>query len=168
MLINTTSLHTPIGKIKLAKSDQGLCYLALPGLADRLPSFLNKNFPGAEIKANRDVFSDEINQLEQYFAGQRRQFELELDLRVSPFYKSALELVAKVPYGEVTNYGAIARRLGRPGSVRAVGGANAHNPIPIIIPCHRVLNSKGELNGYAGGLPMKKQLLELEIASYNK
>lgn len=168
MIINTTVYKSPIGELTLAKSSIGLCYLALHGLQTGLKPFLHKYYPDHVINDDAASFRDEIRQLDEYFAGQRRQFDLQLDLQAPPFYRQVLKEVGKIPYGQTRGYGDLAQQLGKPGSSRAVGGANAQNPLPIIIPCHRVLNSRGELNGYAGGLAMKASLLKLENNSFKK
>jgi methylated-DNA-[protein]-cysteine S-methyltransferase len=101
-------------------------------------------------------------QLEQYFAGERTDFELDLELAGTPFERRVWEEVRAIPYGRTATYAEIARRVGRPGASRAVGRANARNPVAVIVPCHRVVGSNGSLTGYAGGLEMKRALLDLE------
>ena len=101
-------------------------------------------------------------QLEQYFTGRRRRFELRLAPSGSPFELTVWRALQDIPYGETTTYGEIAARLGRPHAARAVGLANARNPISVIVPCHRVIGANGSLTGYGGGLERKRLLLELE------
>ncbi len=101
-------------------------------------------------------------QLEEYFAGDRREFELELAPTGTPFQLSVWRELRAIPYGETASYGEIAAAVGQPGAARAVGGANNHNPIAIVVPCHRVIGASGSLTGYGGGLPRKQQLLALE------
>jgi methylated-DNA-[protein]-cysteine S-methyltransferase len=104
-------------------------------------------------------------ELDEYFSRRRRVFDLSLDLRaLPPFTVSVLEELVRVPYGETTTYGALARRVGRPKAARAVGTVMNRNRIPIVLPCHRVVGSNGDLTGYAGGLDRKQTLLELEGA----
>jgi methylated-DNA-[protein]-cysteine S-methyltransferase len=110
----------------------------------------------------REPFSNAIEQLDQYFAGERTEFELELDLRGTQFQKDVWNALLTIPYGETRSYGEIARQIGRPDRARAVGAANGSNPVSIIVPCHRVIGSDGSLTGYGGGLPRKRFLLELE------
>lgn len=107
-------------------------------------------------------------QLEEYFAGTRRSFEIELELRGTDFRKRCWRELLKIPYGETRSYAAIARAVGNPKGFRAVGQANHYNPIAIIVPCHRVLDSGGYLGGYGGGLPVKAFLLRLEGASFRQ
>jgi len=101
-------------------------------------------------------------QLREYFTGERREFDLPLKLSGTEFQVSVLEALQNIPYGETTSYGEIAKRIGRPKAVRAVGAANGRNPIPIIVPCHRVIGSTGDLTGFGGGLDTKEALLRLE------
>ena len=98
----------------------------------------------------------------EYFAGERREFDLSLRLSGTEFQMSVLRALQQIPYGETTSYAEIAERIGRPKAVRAVGAANGRNPIPIIVPCHRVIGSHGELTGFGGGLDTKEALLRLE------
>jgi len=105
-----------------------------------------------------------IVQLEEYLAGNRRTFDLMIDPRGTDFQRKVWAVVGQIPYGTTSTYGAVASRLGDPKTVRAVGGANGANPIPIVIPCHRVVGADGSLVGYGGGLPLKTALLELEGA----
>lgn len=107
-------------------------------------------------------------QLREYFAGKRTQFELPLAPKGTDFQKQAWKLLQEIPYGHTITYGEQARRAGRPSAHRAIGAANGRNPICIIVPCHRVISSSGELTGYAFGIPTKKKLLELEAGSQKK
>lgn len=103
-------------------------------------------------------------QLEEYFAGSRTEFDLPLDPVGTPFQRRVWDLLRTIPYGATTSYGELARRLGDPRATRAVGAANGRNPIPIIVPCHRVVGSHGELTGFGGGIDRKRWLLEHEGA----
>jgi methylated-DNA-[protein]-cysteine S-methyltransferase len=104
-------------------------------------------------------------QLEQYFAGERTEFDLDVELEGTPFERRVWDEVRAIPYGETATYAEIAERIGRPGACRAVGRANGRNPVALIVPCHRVIGSDGSLTGYAGGLEMKRALLDLERAA---
>ena len=105
-----------------------------------------------------------VRQLRAYFAGQLRRFDLPLDMRGTPFQLLVWRELERIPYGETRSYSQIAAAIGAPRAVRAVGAANGANPIPIVVPCHRVIGAGGKLVGYGGGLPLKKRLLELEGA----
>ena len=107
-------------------------------------------------------------QLEEYFAGKRREFTLPLDLRGTEFQLSCWNVLLEIPYGKTCTYADIARRIRKPNAFRAVGMANHDNPIPIIVPCHRVIGADGSLTGYGGGLPLKEKLLELEGAAWRE
>ena len=118
-------------------------------------------FDGDEQPAGADA-SAAAGQLAEYFAGERRAFELPLALEGTDFQRSVWEQLRAIPYGETITYGELARRVGRPGSVRAVAAAVGRTPVPIVVPCHRVIGADGSLTGYGGGLERKAALLELE------
>ena len=111
---------------------------------------------------NEQPFGEVRKQLNEYFSGARKEFDLPLSLDGTEFQVSVLEALQTIPYGETTSYGAIAKQIGRPKAVRAVGAANGRNPIPIVVPCHRVIGSGGDLTGFGGGLDTKEALLRLE------
>jgi methylated-DNA-[protein]-cysteine S-methyltransferase len=120
---------------------------------------------GAELEWRLgDKSSDSVRQLEGYLQGNRRTFELRLDPHGTPFEKEVWERVAQIEWGETRSYGQLADELGRPGAARAVGRANGANPIPLVVPCHRVIGQRGELTGFAGGVETKAWLLERESA----
>jgi methylated-DNA-[protein]-cysteine S-methyltransferase len=108
------------------------------------------------------AFADAVGQLDAYFAGELLEFDLDLDLVGTDFQRRVWAALLTIPYGETRSYGQIAQQIGAPGAFRAVGLANGHNPIGIIVPCHRVIGANGSLTGYGGGLDRKKSLLELE------
>ena len=113
-----------------------------------------------------DASNDEIlEQVRAYLRGDRRTFDLPLDLRGTPFQESVWRAVATIPYGDTTTYGALAAGIGRPQAARAVGQAVGANPVPIVIPCHRVVGTSGSLTGFGGGLPLKERFLALEQGS---
>ena len=114
---------------------------------------------------NEKPFAVARQQLIEYFAGERKDFDLPLRLNGTEFQLSVLQALQKIPYGETTSYSDIAERIGRPKAMRAVGAANGRNPIPIIVPCHRVIGSDGTLTGYGGGLHRKQWLLQHERAT---
>jgi len=121
------------------------------------------NDEGAGLRARRSREHDAVvAQLSEYFAGTRKTFDLELAPRGTPFQLDVWKALCEVPYGETITYAELARRVGRPAAVRAVGAANGANPIPIIVPCHRVIGSNGTLTGYGGGIERKQFLLALE------
>lgn len=111
---------------------------------------------------DESAFPDAVAQLDAYFAGELIDFDLDLDLVGTDFQRRVWEALLTIPYGETRSYGAIALQIGSPGASRAVGLANGHNPISIVVPCHRVIGANGSLTGYGGGLPKKRQLLDME------
>ena len=152
--------ETPIGELLLAATDRGLCRIAFEP-EGQLES-LARTFGARVLRVPRRLDSPR-RQLDEYFEGRRTSFELETDLTPLPeFQRIVLTELARVPYGQVTTYGTLAGRVGRPRAARAVGGALNRNPVPIVLPCHRVVGANGSLTGYAGGLHVKRTLLELE------
>jgi methylated-DNA-[protein]-cysteine S-methyltransferase len=113
-------------------------------------------------RLDNSAFVEVIRQLQSYFAGERKNFDLSLSLEGTDFQKTVWTALRKIPYGETISYKELAEMIDKPKAVRAVGAANGANPIPIIIPCHRVIGNDGSLTGFGGGLPLKKRLLELE------
>ncbi len=159
--IEYSTLDTPFGEMGIACSSMGLCRILFPEDSP-FESVLQKNFPD-EIIIRNDLSCTHIKtQLNEYFSGDRTEFNLDLDLRISSFYNKALRVVNSIPYGSTVSYKKIAERAGNPKAVRAAGSANANNPIPIVIPCHRVINTNGGLGGYGGNLQRKAYLLEME------
>jgi methylated-DNA-[protein]-cysteine S-methyltransferase len=163
--VTTSTRHiiidSPIGPLTLVRDDDGLTGLYFAGHwtnPDRA-SF------GPQVQPSDDHgFDDAIAQLTEYFAGERREFDLLLNPRGSERARQVWQLLAEIPYGQTTTYGALARKVGGGISARAVGGFVGHNPLSIVIGCHRVVGSTGKLTGYAGGLARKQYLLELEKA----
>jgi methylated-DNA-[protein]-cysteine S-methyltransferase len=148
-----TTIESPLGELLLIGKEQALQAVHLPGRHARRRGWTEATEP----------FAAATEQLEQYFAGERSEFALALEPRGgSPFERSVWERIAAIPYGQTDSYGAIARAIGHPEQARAVGAATGRNPLAIVIPCHRVVGSDGSLTGYAGGIPMKQALLELE------
>ena len=146
---------TPIGELLLAGEAEALSMIGFPQGAMRRD-------PEADWIYSEEPFGAVREQLAEYFSGERKDFDLPLALRGTEFQVSVLEALQGIPYGETTSYGAIAKQIGRPKAVRAVGAANGRNPIPIIVPCHRVIGSSGDLTGFGGGLDTKAALLRLE------
>ena len=156
-------VETPIGELLLAASDRGLAAISFETDEDRVERLARIAGPRV-LRSPRSV-DGARRELEEYFDGRRRTFDVALDLRaLPPFTVSVLDELARVPYGETTTYGQLAQRVGHPGAARAVGTVMNRNRIPIVLPCHRVVGATGELTGYAGGLDVKRSLLELEGA----
>ena len=151
-----TYVDTPVGILMLAGcDDHGLRYISFQcGKGARGPE------PHWEQSAK--PFRDAIRQLRAYFMGRRTTFDLTLHPEGTPFQRDVWKALLTIPYGETRSYGEIARQVGRPTAVRAVGLANGRNPLPIVVPCHRVIGSSGALVGFGGGLPVKQALLDRE------
>lgn len=164
-MIRYTLFDSSIGRIFIAKSNSGVCRIGLPGQSEEsLLMWLRQHFSEENPARSRNALSSVVRELRDYLSGKRREFSFDLDLRTSPFRKRVLEEVQAIPYGQTVSYKQIAERMGEPGAVRAVGGANANNPLPIVIPCHRVIAHDGTLGGYGAGLNLKAYLLQLEGA----
>ncbi len=151
---------TPIGELLLAGEADALSMIGFP-------QGVMRRDPEPDWIFNEEPFEIARVQLAEYFSGKRKVFDLPLQLDGSEFQLSVLEALQGIPYGETTSYGAIAKQIGRPKAVRAVGAANGRNPIPIIVPCHRVIGSSGDLTGFGGGLDTKAELLRLEAENSN-
>ncbi|HKI22058.1 MAG TPA: methylated-DNA--[protein]-cysteine S-methyltransferase [Gaiellaceae bacterium] len=156
---------TQIGPLLLAVTERGLCRISFDPEPDRETETLARTFGVRVLRAPREL--DPVRrELDEYFEGRRRDFDLPLDLRGREgFSRDILERLAKVPYGEVTTYKSLAVEAGNPRAARAVGTIMNRNPIPIVLPCHRVVGSNGSLVGYGGGLERKRQLLDLEAGT---
>ena len=158
--------ETPVGEVWVAASDDGLVAVSLWDGGPRFAAEVAQLTVDADVAPTPGPLVDAaLDPLAAYLRGAWRDFDLPLDwTAMKPFQRQVLERVCAVPYGQTTSYGAIAEALGRPGAARAVGRANATNPLPIIVPCHRVLGANGALHGYGarGGLETKAWLLRLE------
>jgi O-6-methylguanine DNA methyltransferase len=168
--LHSTAFNSPIGPLFLAASDRGLVALEfdarLPGQQTIRPNPRDLRTENNTVKfvESADALRPYVQELKEYFAGQRREFSFPLDLRGTDFQIACWRALLKIPYGETRTYADIARSVGSPQGFRAVGMANNRNPIAIVVPCHRVIASDGTLCGYGGGLDLKRKLLELEGA----
>ena len=147
--MNATVYESPVGPLRLEARDGALVALHLNAR------------PGPE-DLDDPVLAEATTQLREYFAGTRTSFELPLQMHGNAFEQRVWAALRTIPYGETASYGEIAQQIGAPGAARAVGVANARNPIAIVVPCHRVIGANGKLVGFGGGLPMKRALLDLE------
>ena len=151
-------ISTPVGRLRLAGDESGLRGISFQ---NRFP----RAAPAESPLSTEAPFREAIAQLEAYFAGALRRFDLPLAPEGTPFQREVWSALTAIPYGETVSYGELARRLGRPAASRAVGAANGQNPIPIVIPCHRVIGADGSLTGFGGGLAIKRRLLDLEAGT---
>jgi len=148
-------MKSPAGNLLVAGNSKGLHLIRFPKGGD--PAM-----PEPDWVENKKPLKKVLRQLEAYFAGKLKAFSLDICLNVTPFQKKVLTALCRVPYGETISYGQLAKNIGNPKASRAVGQANARNPIPIVIPCHRVIGSSGKLTGFGGGVAVKQTLLDLE------
>jgi methylated-DNA-[protein]-cysteine S-methyltransferase len=154
--VHFDEIDSPIGRLRLFATDDALVGIWFENGRDA-----KREGPKLPRRSS-ELLTRTRQQLEEYFAGQRREFDLPLDPQGTDFQRRVWQRLLDIPYGETTTYGTLARELGDPGASRAVGLANGSNPLPIVIPCHRVIGADGSLTGFGGGLPTKQALLELE------
>jgi methylated-DNA-[protein]-cysteine S-methyltransferase len=168
--LRSTMMDSPVGPLFLAASPNGLVALEFDA---RLPGQQSIRLNPRDLRAEKKGFAFEessrelqpyVSELDEYFAGRRREFSFPLDLRGTDFQRACWHALLAIPYGETRTYAYIARAVGKPNAFRAVGMANNRNPVAIVVPCHRVIASDGTLCGYGGGLDVKRKLLELEGA----
>jgi O-6-methylguanine DNA methyltransferase len=162
-ILHSARFETPIGEMLAASSGRGLVYLELPHASGRgFGGFLRRAGPDVRATAGFAPNRAAIEQVCEFLEGKRKCFELNLDLRGTPFQLVVWDELRRIPWGETRSYADVATAIDRPTAVRAVGAANGANPLPLIVPCHRVVTSDGQLGGYGGGLPLKARLLAAE------
>jgi methylated-DNA-[protein]-cysteine S-methyltransferase len=150
-------VESPVGPLRLVGSDAGLA-----GVLWEKQDPAKSGFELDRENTDHLVLQQAANELREYFAGERHEFSIPLDFHGTEFQNKVWRALQSIPFGETRSYGELAAQIGAPKASRAVGAANGRNPIPIILPCHRVIGSSGSLTGFGGGLPMKKQLLAHE------
>lgn len=149
--------------IYLAATDKGLCYVGSQNAPiDEIENWLKKYRPNFLLKEDKKRLSNYVEQFTEYFSGNRKSFDIPIDLQGTEFQMKVWNALQNIPFGEICSYSDIAEKINKPASVRAVGAAIGANPVMIVVPCHRVLGKDGKLTGFRGGLDMKKKLLELE------
>jgi methylated-DNA-[protein]-cysteine S-methyltransferase len=157
-------VDSPVGPLLVATSNRGLCRISYDAEPERELERLARDF-GVRVLRSPKPIDAARRELDEYFEGTRREFDLPLDVAlVADFNRRVLRELARVPYGKVVTYGELAARSARPRAARAVGMVMNRNPLPIVLPCHRVIGANGKLTGYAGGLERKETLLRLEGA----
>jgi O-6-methylguanine DNA methyltransferase len=162
-ILHTARFESPIGPLLAATSSRGLAYLELHHASGRgFAGWQRVAAPGTRAVEGFAPNRAAVGQVLEYLEGKRRAFALPLDLRGTPFQRAVWEELLRIPFGETRSYADVARAIGRPAAVRAVGAANGANPVPLVVPCHRVVASGGKLGGYGGGLALKARLLALE------
>ena len=155
-----TFVESPLGSVILVGHTDGLTHINFQDGANRLEI-------QPEWQQDATALKEAVEQISGYFAGTCKQFDLKLASRGTAFQQQVWDAVSSIPYGSTDSYGAIAKQSDRPKASRAVGAANGQNPLPIIIPCHRVIGSSGKLTGYGGGIRLKKWLLDHESGQYS-
>lgn len=155
MTIKYAVMPSPLGEIQIAASSQGIVRLALPSQADIRPF-------DPSWERDDSVAAAAQRQLREYFAGTRKTFDVALDMAGTDFQQTVWQALQTVPWGVTKTYGQLAQQINRPKAVRALGAANGANPVPIIVPCHRIIGANGKLTGYFGGESIKAYLLTLE------
>jgi O-6-methylguanine DNA methyltransferase len=162
--ITWATMKSRVGTIRVAATPRGVCKIALgKETAADFFDWLERYVGHAPRQPERSgIVALALDQIAEYLDCRRREFDLPLDLRGTDFQRRMWSAVSAIPYGETRTYADIARVLGKPQAVRAVGAANGANPLPLVVPCHRVLGSDGSLTGYGGGLDVKRRLLEME------
>jgi len=155
--------HTEIGRVLVASTWKGVCFTALSGngAMDDLERWVRRHEPGAQLVEDRRAMRPVIEQIAAYARGDRKRFDVHLDLRGTAFQRSVWEADRRIPYGQTRTYAEVARAIGKPSAVRAVGGANGKNPVPLLVPCHRIVARDG-IGGFTSGLHHKRRLLALE------
>lgn len=155
---------SPLGAVLVAATERGVCALYLGDDEAALVGHLRDHFPQAQITRDDDALHAMMTQVRAYLHGEQTAFDLPLDIQVTAFQQQVLDELQRIPYGATRTYGEIARAIGKPKAARAVGNACKQNPVPLVIPCHRVIRSDGTIDGYAPGTARKQQLLTLEGA----
>ncbi|MBU8908936.1 methylated-DNA--[protein]-cysteine S-methyltransferase [Desertibacillus haloalkaliphilus] len=158
-------MDSPIGQLTIVSTDRGVCLLQYGPIDNSLPNikaWIKKNGLKGKLVEDIELTKPVVKQLEDYFEGKRVEFDVPLDLYGTRFQKCVWKALQSIGYGETRSYKQVAQEIGAPKAVRAIGGANNQNPVPIIIPCHRVIGSNGAMVGYGGGLARKEALLNLE------
>ncbi|MGM8212169.1 methylated-DNA--[protein]-cysteine S-methyltransferase [Virgibacillus sp. W0430] len=160
----TSYLHKKTNwEIYLAATDFGLCYVSLPNEPfEAFTSWINRRFKNYKLIKTEEKFATNIKEVNNYLNGERLHFSWQLDLNGTAFQQSVWNALLNIPYGQTVSYSEIAIQIGNSKAVRAVGTAIGANPLPIIVPCHRVVGKDGSLTGYRGGLNVKKALLAIE------
>ena len=167
-MIDYTLVGSPLGRLLVARPPRGLCAVSLADSDSSLVRGLRQEFPRAELRRDRNGLTGWVRSIVRYLEGRQPQLELPLDVRGTAFQLRVWQELRRIPYGETRTYGEVARAVGKPGAARAVGSACGRNPVPLVIPCHRVVRGGGALGGYGLGIERKRKLLEQEKSLASK
>lgn len=163
--LHVARVDTPIGALRLASTEAGLAYVELPHASGRgLRGWVRRWAPAARLEEGFAPNRAAARQVVEFLEGKRTDFDLALDVRGTDFQRAVWRALLDIPYGETRSYADLARAVGRPRAVRAVGAANGANPLSLVVPCHRVVQSGGRLGGYGGGPDLKARLLAMELS----
>jgi AraC family transcriptional regulator, regulatory protein of adaptative response / methylated-DNA-[protein]-cysteine methyltransferase len=160
--IRFTTAKCPLGRVILAATGKGICWLSFGDTEKEMEAALRVEFPAATVARADKELQPWMAELQRHLAGEQPHLDLPLDVRATAFQRRVWDALLAIPYGETRSYKQVAEAIGAPSAVRAVARACATNPVAIIVPCHRVIGTDGKLHGYAGGLHRKKKLLEVE------
>ena len=160
--IRFTTAKCPLGRVILAATGKGVCWLSFGDTDDAMEAALRAEFPKATVTRNDADLAPWLAELQRHFAGEQPHLDLPLDVRATAFQRRVWDALLAIPYGETRSYKQVAEAIGAPTAVRAVARACATNPVAVVVPCHRVIGTDGKLHGYAGGLHRKKKLLDAE------
>jgi methylated-DNA-[protein]-cysteine S-methyltransferase len=158
--MNYCYLESPIGALLIVGDERAVHSISFP--RNGKPKRPEAGWTESKPIAGRGALGLAVRQLREYFAGRRTEFDFPMEPKGTPFQRAVWQRLTEIPYGETISYGELARRVGNPKAARAVGAANRANPLPIVVPCHRVIGANGTLTGFGGGLPVKEALLALE------
>jgi AraC family transcriptional regulator of adaptative response/methylated-DNA-[protein]-cysteine methyltransferase len=160
--LSYTVADCPLGRLLLARSERGLCFLSISSSDRALEADLSRRYPTAEVRRADGLLRPWLEQVQEHLRGRRPDLDLPLDLAGTAFQRRVWDELRRIPYGDTRTYGEVARAIGRPAAVRAVGQACGANPVAVVVPCHRVVRTDGSLGGYGLGLEQKRKLLEQE------
>jgi AraC family transcriptional regulator of adaptative response/methylated-DNA-[protein]-cysteine methyltransferase len=166
--ITYTIVASPMGRLLVALTERGVCAVTMGDSDATLESDLREEFPQAQIKRDDTVLREPVQKILSHLETNEPRLDLPLDIRATAFQRQVWEKLRAIPYGQTMSYGEVAKALGKPGAVRAVGRACATNPVALVIPCHRVVREDQSLGGYRWGLERKKKLLHKEAADLRK
>jgi AraC family transcriptional regulator of adaptative response/methylated-DNA-[protein]-cysteine methyltransferase len=166
--IRFTTAECPVGRVILAATQKGVCWLGFGDADAKMEAALREEFPKASVSRDDGALSAWLAELRKHLAGDRPHIDLPLDVRATAFQRRVWDALRAIPYGQTRSYKQVAEAIGAPRAVRAVARACATNPVAVVVPCHRVIGTDGKLHGYAGGLHRKKKLLEKEAERKGK
>ena len=168
-MVYYSQFDSPIGQVLVAGTLKGICYIALPGnTIEMVKKWCVKNLNDEDLVQSKKFMEQAVQEILDYLNGSQKPFSFPIHHVNTSFRKRTLKAVFDIPYGQTASYSEIAKKIGNPKASRAVGSANANNPLPLVIPCHRVISNDGSIGGFGGGIKMKLTLLKLENLNTNR